>query len=275
MAVGTGHKSGVAKPVKAKPGAKHAKRPEKSGKNTTAAKAAGKTAAATPASAAAVVKQAGGSAASHAAAVVKQAGGSAANHAAASAAKRPRSAGVGPVKLGEILAGLPVGKPVGSRGPRRTATLAQAMEATHLAENTVRRDVKAGAPCSRTKKGFRFNLEEYGAWRLAHNRTGKRGRPPEEPETPELAEVKLKKLIAEERIKRAQADRDERKAELERGTHQKLEDLHAMLIKLGGHLRGMVERMQKRFGPEVAMMFNEGLDEFDGLVREQTGKKSA
>lgn len=191
---------------------------------------------------------------------------------AAKAGKHAKSAGKSGKSAKAAKSGVKAQAKGGVKRVRRGLAIGDVMKVFAIAENTVRRDVKAGVPCSRIRGRLRFNEEEYRAWREAHGRTGKRGRPVEEPETPELADVKLRKLVAEERIKRAQADRDERKAEIERGSHQKLEDLRDMLVKFGGHLRAMVERMQKRFGPECAMMFNEGLDEFDGMVREHTGK---
>ena len=73
-----------------------------------------------------------------------------------------------------------------------------------LSENTVRRDIRRGAPHEKRKGKIFLNREEYFGWREAQNLTGYRGRPqPNDPE--DLAAAKLAKLQEEVRIKRAQA----------------------------------------------------------------------
>jgi phage terminase Nu1 subunit (DNA packaging protein) len=147
----------------------------------------------------------------------------------------------------------------------KTVTIKQAAAALKLSADTIRRDIDSGFPCTKVSNRVHLDLTEYSAWRADRGRTGKRGRPAT-PDTPDLAAQKLAKLTQEVRIKRAQADRDERKAEVDRGTHQDLEHLREMLTSLGTVLRNGVDRMQRRFGPEAAVLFNGILDEFEQMV---------
>lgn len=152
----------------------------------------------------------------------------------------------------------------------RDFTVGVAAQALKLSEDTVRRDIRRGAPHDKSGGEIRVNIEELSAFREERSLTGKRGRPkPEDPA--ELAAAKLAKLLQEVRIKRAQADRDERRAQVERGTHQSLNELREMLTVAGSALRSGVDRMQRRFGPEVATAFNEVLDECDAVVRKHLG----
>jgi phage terminase Nu1 subunit (DNA packaging protein) len=133
-----------------------------------------------------------------------------------------------------------------------------------LHEDSIRRHLRRGAPHQKRAGKLSFDLAEYRAWMAQERLTGAKH---VAPDTPDLAAQKLAKLTQEVRIKRAQADRDERKAEVDRGTHQDLEHLREMLTSLGTVLRNGVDRMQRRFGPEAAVLFNGILDEFEQMVQ--------
>src|SRR5687768_15821528 len=98
-----------------------------------------------------------------------------------------------------------------SNGVTREGTIADAMERVKLSEDTVRRDIRRGAPHSKERGQIRLNLDEYVAWRETQGLTGSRGRPKSN-DSPDMETAKLEKLREEIRIKRAQADRDERRA---------------------------------------------------------------
>jgi hypothetical protein len=141
-----------------------------------------------------------------------------------------------------------------------------AAEALDIATDTVYRDVANGAPHRREGRAIRLDVAEYRAWREERNLTGERGRP-KPIESEDMEAVKLIKERGLARIKTVEAERQERRAEVEKGTHQSLDDLREMLVLLGSILKSGVERMQRRFGADAAVMFNETLDEFDGMAR--------
>jgi hypothetical protein len=149
-------------------------------------------------------------------------------------------------------------------------SVGDAAKALDIATDTVYRDVANGAPHRREGRAIRLDVAEYRAWREARNLTGERGRP-KPIESEDMEAVKLIKERGLARIKTVEADRQERRAEVERGTHQSLDDLREMLVQFGSVLKSGVERMQRRFGADAAVMFNEILGEFDGMVRKHVG----
>lgn len=156
---------------------------------------------------------------------------------------------------------------------RDTSVAAMAM-AMGLSESTIYRDIRRGVSCDRRGGEVLLNREEYEGWRKDHNLSKERGRPkPEDPA--DLAAAKLAKLQEEVRIKRSQADRDERRAQVDRGSHQNLEQLRDMLTQFGACLKAGIERMQRRFGPAVAVEFNAIVEEYAAMVRKHAGGMGA
>lgn len=158
----------------------------------------------------------------------------------------------------------------------RSLTVAGLVEALagrgrEVTTGTLYRHANDGAPHERRQGRIYFAVDEYLAWCEARNLTGERGRP-EPDDSPDMEAAKLAKERAVARIKEVEAERQERRRDIERGTHQDLEHEREMLTQFGALLKSGIERMQRRFGADAAVMFNEMLDEYDALVRKHTGR---
>ncbi len=132
------------------------------------------------------------------------------------------------------------------------ATIAETARTLEISEDTVRRDLRRGAPVrldGPKSAGTRIDVAKYQQWRLAQGLGGERGRPKDQSENLE-------------RFRAARADREEMRRDRERGTHVKLEELDGLIAALAGMLRGGIEALQRRFGAEIVTATNELLDEF-------------
>lgn len=83
-------------------------------------------------------------------------------------------------------------KPKVERTPVRDAGVNDAADELDLSEDTVRRDVRRGAPHSRKGTRILFNVPEYRQWREEQGLTGERGRPIEG-DSPDLEAARLRK----------------------------------------------------------------------------------
>jgi hypothetical protein len=79
-----------------------------------------------------------------------------------------------------------------------------------LSEDTVRRDIRRGAPHSRKQRRILLNVVEYQRWRQDQGLSGERGRPPDA-SSGELADAKLRKenALAAKYEHQVQKDRGE------------------------------------------------------------------
>lgn len=75
----------------------------------------------------------------------------------------------------------------------RDAPILDAAAELGLSEDTVRRDVRRGAPHSRRKNKIVLNVAEYRQWRADQGLTGERGRPPIYADSPDIEAARLRK----------------------------------------------------------------------------------
>lgn len=75
---------------------------------------------------------------------------------------------------------------------KKTADILSAADELDLSEDTVRRDIRRGAPHERRKGKLYLNVPEYRAWREGKGFTGERGRPIEG-DSPDLEKARLRK----------------------------------------------------------------------------------
>lgn len=79
------------------------------------------------------------------------------------------------------------------KGTRRDVKIPDAAEELDLSEDTVRRDIRRGAPHSRKGRAIVLNVPEYRQWRADKGLTGERGRPSQTPDSPDLEKARLRK----------------------------------------------------------------------------------
>ena len=76
--------------------------------------------------------------------------------------------------------------------PKRDIPITDTAMELDLSEDTVRRDIKRGAPHSRHKGRIELNVPEYRAWRESKGLTGEPGRPVQG-DSPTLEKVRIRK----------------------------------------------------------------------------------
>ncbi len=75
----------------------------------------------------------------------------------------------------------------------RDADIIDAAQELDLSENTVRRDIRRGAPHGRKGRNIVLNIPEYRAWRQEKGLSGERGRPPDHACSEDLEKARLRK----------------------------------------------------------------------------------
>jgi len=77
--------------------------------------------------------------------------------------------------------------------PTRDVGIADLAAELDLAEDTIRRHIRRGAPYSKRANRLRFNVAEYRGWMKANNLTGEAHRPSQTPDSPDLEKARLRK----------------------------------------------------------------------------------
>lgn len=77
--------------------------------------------------------------------------------------------------------------------PKREVQIADLAEELDLAEDSIRRHIRRGAPHSKRTNRLFFNVPEYRAWMESEGLTGERGRPSDHEDSPDLERAKLRK----------------------------------------------------------------------------------
>jgi hypothetical protein len=144
---------------------------------------------------------------------------------------------------------------------KRDTLIEDAADELDLSIETLRRDVKRGAPYSRDGRRIMFNVPELLRWREAHNLTGRRGRPAEVL-SPDLAMARLRKENALASKYELQVAREKRELlpapEVKKWIGEHIGEIRTRLLSLGDELTPSLEG---RDAPERASIINERVRE--------------